>query len=182
MFWQPSPQKSMVVPQFPNSLQQTFKGHVSLPAAALRPHSVVVIEALTVRGEICGLLMLVQSRSNARAGLQSSRRRPRDLSELNILCRKRLWTCDIDIGYLERRCEYMGKQRKDQKGPVFIPTRSRSLAVVKVGKSSLTIEDTTMTAGSGVISILCCLLYHVKPPSESLNSSQTTIRGNGWAC
>jgi hypothetical protein len=42
-FWQPVPQKSMVVPQLPNSLQQTFKGHVSLPGAAFLPHAVKVV-------------------------------------------------------------------------------------------------------------------------------------------
>jgi hypothetical protein len=83
----------MVVPQLPYSLQQTLRGHVSLPGAALRPHSVVVTEALAVRGERIGLVILGQSRSNARAGLQSSRPRPKDLSGVNIVC----WTASVDL-------------------------------------------------------------------------------------
>ncbi|KAL5119077.1 hypothetical protein ACEQ8H_003001 [Pleosporales sp. CAS-2024a] len=37
--WQPASQKSGVVPQKPNLLQHTFKGHSPLPVGAHRPHS-----------------------------------------------------------------------------------------------------------------------------------------------
>jgi hypothetical protein len=42
-FWQPVPQKSTVVPQLPNSLQQTLRGHFSLPGAASLPHAEKVV-------------------------------------------------------------------------------------------------------------------------------------------
>jgi hypothetical protein len=69
----------------PYSLQQTLRGHVPLPGAALRPHSVVIAEVLAVRGERIGLVRLGQSRSSARAGLQRRRPRLRNLSGVNIL-------------------------------------------------------------------------------------------------
>jgi hypothetical protein len=117
LFWQPLPQKSMVVPQFPYSLQQTLRGHVSLPGAALRPHSVVVIEALASRGERNRPVFLGQSRSNARAGPQRRRPKPRDLSEVNMLCweAKLMLICVTGIGWFQKKCRCIGKQGKTRK-------------------------------------------------------------------
>lgn len=157
------------------------RGHDSLPGAALRPHSVVETEALALRREECVLILLGQSRSNARAGLQSRRPRPRDLSVVNMLDQEAI--VDLWCRYpLVRKEMWLYRKAKERPGRTQLFTDQEHFP--RRGQSRKLVFDCPGNRKHG--SSRCnkySLLFAFTTCDRSVRPSlpQTTIRGNGLA-